>query len=130
MRGDTKPIPIPPSNQRQTVYGGITLDGQTYYMATGRVNDRSFTRYLDKLRRSFGQVAVMADNAAYHDSGRVRRYLKKNSNFVKLIVLPPYSLPESGRMAVAQRQGGDAAHFQAAGQELFQAEGDVGVRVT
>ena len=31
------------------------------------------------------------DNAAYHDSGLVRRYLEKNDDFVKLIFLLPYS---------------------------------------
>ena len=34
---------------------------------------------------------MIVDNAAYHNSGRVRRYLEKNDNFVKLIFLPPYS---------------------------------------
>ena len=77
--------------ERQTVYGGITLDGQTCYMPAGRANDRSFIRYLNKLKKRFGKVAVVVvDNAAYHDSGRVRRYLSKNDDFVKLIFLPPY----------------------------------------
>lgn len=33
----------------------------------------------------------MVHNAAYHNSSRVKRYLKKNSDFIKLIFLPPYS---------------------------------------
>ena len=91
VRGDAEPIPMPLGNQRQTVYGGITLDGQTCYMPAGRANDRSFIRYLNKLKKRFGKVAVVVvDNAAYHDSGRVRRYLSKNDDFVKLIFLPPY----------------------------------------
>ncbi|MCE2509089.1 MAG: transposase [Nitrosopumilaceae archaeon] len=81
---------MPPGNQRQTTYGGVTLDRQTCYMAAGRANDGTFTS-LDKMRRRFGKVAVIADNAAYHDFGRVQRYLKKNNDFVKLIFLPPYS---------------------------------------
>jgi transposase len=78
-------------NQRQTVYGGVTLNGETCYMAAGKANARSFVRHLDKLRHRFGRAAVIVDNAAYHDSGRVRRYLEENKDFVKLIFLPPYS---------------------------------------
>ena len=91
VRGDAELIPTPPGNQRQTVYGGVTLDGQTCYMAADKANDRSFIRYLDKLQRRFGKVAVVADNAAYHNSGRVRRHLERNDDFVRLTFLPPYS---------------------------------------
>lgn len=84
-------LPTPLGNQRQTVYGGISLDGETCYMAANKANNKSFVRYLDKLRRHFGRVAVVVDNAAYHSSGRVRRYLEDNDDFVKLIFLPPYS---------------------------------------
>lgn len=91
VRGNAEPMPMPLGNQRQTIYGGITLDGRTCYMAASKANDRSFIRYMDKLRHHFDKVAVVVDNAAYHNSGRVQRYLKKNNNFVKLIFLPPYS---------------------------------------
>ena len=60
-------------------------------MAASRANDKSFIRYLDKMRRRFGRVAVVVDNAAYHNSGSVRRHLEKNDDFVKLIFLPAYS---------------------------------------
>ena len=60
-------------------------------MAAGKANDRSFIRYPNKLKKQFGKVAVVVYNAAYHDSGRVRRYLKKKDDFAKLIFLPPCS---------------------------------------
>ena len=91
VRGDAEPVPTPPGSQRQTIYGGITLDGQTCYMAADKANDRSFIRYLNKLKKQFGKAAMIVDNAAYHNSGRVRRYLEKNDDFVKLIFLPSYS---------------------------------------
>ena len=56
-----------------------------------KANDRPFIKYLNKLRCRFGKVAVVVDNAAYHDSGRVRRYLEKSDDFIKLIFLPAYS---------------------------------------
>ena len=89
--GDAEPIQMPLGNQRQTIYGGISLDGATCYMAANRANDRSFIKYLDKLRRCFGKVAMILDNAAYHNTKRVRRYLEKNGDSVRLMFLPPYS---------------------------------------
>ena len=78
-------------NRRQIIYGGIALDGEMCCMASDKANDRSFIRYVDKLRCRPGKVVVV-DNAAYHNSGRVRRYLEKNDDFIKLIFLPPYPL--------------------------------------
>ena len=82
---------MPPGNRRQTVYGGVTLDGQTCCMAADKANGRSFITYLDKLKKQFGKAAMIVDNAAHHNSGRVRRDLEKNDGFVKLIFLPSYS---------------------------------------
>ena len=73
VRGAAKPVPMPLGNQRQTVYGGVTLGGQTCYMAANKANTGSFIRYLGKLRHKFGKVVVMVDNAAYHNSKRVVR---------------------------------------------------------
>ena len=69
----------------------MTLDGQTCLIAAKKVNCRLFIRYLDKLRCRFGKAAIIIDNAAYHNSGSVRRYLEENDNFVNLIFLPPSS---------------------------------------
>lgn len=68
VRGDAQPVPTPPGSQRQTVYGSVTLNGQTCFMIAKKTNGRSFIRYLDKLWRRFGKSAVIVDNAAYHDS--------------------------------------------------------------
>lgn len=91
VRGAAEPVPTPPGNQRQTIYGGVILDGQTCFMTDKKANDRSFIRYLDKLQRRFGKPAVIVDNAVHHDSRRVRRYLERNGGLVKLLFLPPYS---------------------------------------
>ena len=91
VRGGVEPVPTTPGSRRQTVYGGIILDGQTCYMAADKANDRSFIRYLNKLKKQFDKAAMIVDNAAYHNSGSVRRYIEENSDFVRLIFLPPYS---------------------------------------
>lgn len=60
-------------------------------MAAKKVNGGLFIRYLDKLRCRFGKTVIITDNAAHYNSGRVRRYLEENDNFVNLIFLLPYS---------------------------------------
>ncbi len=128
-RGDAIPVQTPLGNQRQTIYGGITLDGQTCYMAASKANDRSFIRYLNKTKKRFGKVAVILDNAAYHNSNRVKRYLKKNNNFVKLIFLPPYS-PFLNPAEWLWLNGKDMANFQAAGQKIFPKKNHADIRFT
>lgn len=46
VRGAAEPVPTQPGNQRQTIYGGVTLDGQTCFVAAKKANDRSFIRYI------------------------------------------------------------------------------------
>ncbi len=56
-RSDDMPVQTPLGNQRQTIYGGITLDGQTCYMAASKANDGSFVRYLNKTKN--GSVRII-----------------------------------------------------------------------
>ena len=36
VRGTAEPVPMPPGNRRQTIYDGITPNGETCCMASGR----------------------------------------------------------------------------------------------
>ena len=40
VRRNAEPVQMSPGNQRQTVYGGVTLDGQTCYMAANGTNGK------------------------------------------------------------------------------------------
>ena len=123
------PISMLLSSRRQTIYGGVMLDGQTCYMAAGKANDRSFIRYLNKLKKTVRQD--------YHYSRQrrlpqlwVRTAIPRGEQRLQTdIPAAVLAVFESGRMAVTQRQGVDTAHLQAAGQELFQAGGDARVRI-
>ena len=112
VRGGAEPIPMPLGNQRQTVYGGVTLDVQTCHMAADKANDRSFIRYLNKLKKTVRQGC--------HDSGQrrlpqlwARTAIPRRERRFCQTVIPAAVLAvfESGRMAVAQRQGEDTAHL-------------------
>lgn len=82
----------------------------------------SFVRYTDKMRRSFGKVTVVVDNTTYHNFKCVRRYLEKNSNFIKLIFLQALAVPEFCRILVEKGKGDTAQNISAASEKLFQAE--------
>ena len=42
-------------------------------------------------KRRFKRVTLIADNSPVHRSVESRRFLKKNTNFLKVFSLPPYS---------------------------------------
>jgi transposase len=59
---------------------------------TGRMNGTRFIEFLKKLRADAGRrIIVIADNASYHGSGPVRRYLKESQGQVVVEHLPAYS---------------------------------------
>jgi transposase len=58
----------------------------------GRMNGPRFVGFLKKLRADAGRpIIVIADNASYHTSGGVRRYVADNHGEVAVEHLPAYS---------------------------------------
>jgi transposase len=57
----------------------------------GRMNGARFVQFLKKLRTDAGRpIIVIADNASYHRSGPVRRYVAKSQGEVVVKHLPAY----------------------------------------
>ena len=57
----------------------------------GRMNSEGFVAFLEKLRADAGRpIVVVADNASYHDSARVRAFVEENEE-IHLAHLPAYS---------------------------------------
>lgn len=58
---------------------------------TGRMNGNRFVAFLTKLRADAGRpIIVIADNASYHGSGPVRRYVEESQGQVVVDHLPAY----------------------------------------
>ena len=58
---------------------------------TGRMNGSRFVAFLKKLRADAGRpIIVIADNASYHGSGPVRRYMEESEGQVVVDHLPAY----------------------------------------
>ena len=57
----------------------------------GRMNGARFVQFLIKLRADAGRpIIVIVDNASYHGSGPVRRYVKESQGQVAVEHLPAY----------------------------------------
>lgn len=58
---------------------------------TGRMNGKRFVEFLKKLRADAGRpIIVIADNASYHGSGPVQRYVEESQGQVVVKHLPAY----------------------------------------
>lgn len=58
---------------------------------TGRMNGKRFVEFLKKLRADAGRpIIVIADNASYHGSGPVQRYVEESQGQVVVKHLPTY----------------------------------------
>jgi len=58
---------------------------------TGRMNGKRFVEFLKKLRADAGRpIIVIADNASYHGSGPVQRYVEQSQGQVVVEHLPAY----------------------------------------
>lgn len=59
---------------------------------SGGMNGKRFVAFLKELRADAGRpIIVIADNASYHGSGPVRKYVEQSNGQVKVEHLPPYS---------------------------------------
>jgi transposase len=59
---------------------------------TGRMNSERFIDFVKKLLADTGRpIIVIADNASYHTSGLVKRYVKESHGQVTLASLPKYA---------------------------------------
>ena len=60
VRGNAEPISMPLGNQRQTIYGGITLDGQTCYMAANKAaSEEEQKRFKTATARLLGGLVAL-----------------------------------------------------------------------
>lgn len=72
-RGDPAVLRVPVPGKRVSVFGAISLDGETCYMTAKKANSDSFIKFLRHAEKQFGNIAFVTDNAAYHKSKKVTR---------------------------------------------------------
>lgn len=75
------------------MFGAYAMETERFYWKSAeRGNTDSFLMFVHQLRaHSAGKHTILIlDNASYHHSGRVRRFLERHDD-VSIFYLPPYS---------------------------------------
>ena len=72
---------------RTVVYGALAEDGTRLMRQYGRFDGPTFVRYLKAVRRKWGRVLLVADNAGQHKHREVRQYLEWHDG-LEILYLP------------------------------------------
>ena len=69
------------------VYGTLAEDGTRLMRQYGRFDGPTFVRYLKEVRRKWGKVLLVTDNASQHKYREVRQYLEEHDG-LEILYLP------------------------------------------
>ena len=72
---------------RTVVFGALAEDGTRLMRQYGRFDGPTFVRYLKEVRRKWGKVLLVTDNASQHKHRDVRRYLEEHGG-LEILYLP------------------------------------------
>ncbi len=73
-----------------------------YMRPADALNSETFIEFLKELRRVYPKFAMILDNAGYHKSLLVSRFIESTGEDIRLIYLPPYT-PQLNRIEVQWR---------------------------
>ena len=77
------------SHRRTCLFGTVSLNGRQLFRQYHTVNGENFLAYTRELKRRFGAFLIFLDKSApHHRDERVRRWLRKNRNSVKVRWFP------------------------------------------
>lgn len=98
-RGQQMTIPTPGNNVKRYIYGSLSWRTGRLHLseACRRRNSEFFIQHLDDLRRQlrgYRHIHVICDNASFHSSRLVQKYLAGQSHRFTIHFLPAYA-PES-----------------------------------
>ena len=90
---------------RTVVYGALAEDGIRPMRQYERFDGPTFVRYLKEVRRKWGKVLLVTDNASQHKAKAVRKYLKEHDE-VEILYLPT----ATPRLSAVESVWKDAKH--------------------
>ena len=87
-----RPVTTPISLSRQRFHSiGAPGDGIPCCAFHGKANGETYCDFLGRLRRKFGRVPPLPDNAPCHKPEAVREYLEKANGDIQIRHFPPYT---------------------------------------
>ena len=75
-------------HSKVVVYGAMATDRRRFFRTYDRFDGDTFLAYLKELRRHFGKVNVIMDNASQHSTRNVNAFLAKNRKDIRVMYLP------------------------------------------
>ena len=73
--------------QQIGIFGAIAENGKSVYRTAKKFNSKTFESFLDKVHARIGNAVIILDNARYHNSKKIQKYLETNPGIL-LIYLP------------------------------------------
>ena len=73
---------------RTIVFGALAEDGTRLMRQYGKFDGPTFVRYLKEVRRKWGKVLLVTDNASQHKHREVRKYLEETTDWRSCTCLP------------------------------------------
>jgi len=101
VKGRLVTAPATLSRKRFHSLGALLGDGFEYRLCD-RANGDSFTGLLGHLRHKYGKLIMILDNAAYHKSGKVMRFVGSCHGDIIPVYFPPHT-PELNPIEVQWR---------------------------
>jgi len=84
-----------PTRKRAKVIGAVVVGAKPkwHFSFTERFNGKSFLRFLKRLVKHYQgtKIHMIVDNARFHKTKEIGKWLKKNTHKIELHFLPPYS---------------------------------------
>jgi len=90
LKGEPAYAPVTLSRQRVHMYGGLT-EGSFDYLYSDRSNSDSFIALLTLLKKKYGRIIVIVDNASPHKSKVTKEFVESCNGDIILMYLPPYT---------------------------------------
>lgn len=97
-------VTVTGSHQKTCVFGTLTINGMQLFRQYDVFNQDTFLDYLKQIKKKLGNVVMLTDRARPHQSNKIKEYLEKNKDSLKIIYLPKGS-PEFNAVEECWRQG-------------------------
>ena len=78
------------SKQSVKLFGALGEDG-FYIRPTDELNSEAFIGYLKELQEIYHKFAIILDNAVYHKSGMVDKFIESTGEDIVPVFLPPHT---------------------------------------
>ena len=100
--GDPVTVSRHDRRDKTIVYDTLAEDGTRLMRQYGRFDGPTFVRYLKEVRRKWGKILLVTDNASQHKHREVRKYLEEHDR-LEILYLPT-AMPKLSSWKCTTRQ--------------------------